>query len=82
MENSLLSRLNMQVKIIIINIEFPSSFSFLFFFMNQLTVSPQLEAKALNILNAKNPLDLTDFSPVDYFNKLFPNGTLFQTKNA
>lgn len=48
--------------------------------MNQLTVSPQLEAKALSILNAKNPLDLTDFSPVDYFNKLFPNGTLFKRK--
>lgn len=39
-----------------------------------LKVSPQLEIKALTILNAKNPLDTPDFSPIDYFNRLFPNG--------
>ncbi|KAG1455215.1 hypothetical protein G6F46_007864 [Rhizopus delemar] len=38
-----------------------------------LKVSPQLEIKALTILNAKNPLDTPDFSPIDYFNRLFPN---------
>lgn len=58
--------------------EFPAAaFLFLFFFpsMSQpLKVSPQLEIKALTILNAKNPLDTPDFSPIDYFNRLFPNG--------
>jgi hypothetical protein len=37
-------------------------------------VSPQLEKKALSILNVKSPLDSPDFDPTQYLNRLFPNG--------
>lgn len=40
-----------------------------------LALTPELQARLAKTMTTKSPIAAPDFDPIDYINRLFPNGT-------